>query len=191
MKRLIPLIILLAGLERLPAQSTSSTLSGAVTDSITGRPLADVSVYLNNTSRGTVTKRGGGFTLNIPRGTWQLIFSAIGYTTTIVDINGGGSSSPVNIRLRQSATELTAVTVEPYEKRGWGKYGKFFWNNFIGMGPNASSCEILNREVLRFHFYKRGNRLSVTATEPLQIVNDALGYILEYKLEEFVSDFNA
>jgi hypothetical protein len=185
MKQLFLLIILFASGSRLSAQ-----LTGTVTDSINGRPLADVSVYLNNTSKGTVTKKDGSFRLFIPGGAWQLVISAIGYTTTIIGVNGNEPPAPLRIRLRQSASELTAITVEPYEKRGWGKYGKFFKDNFIGTGPNAASCEILNREVLRFHFYERSNRLSVTATEPLQIENNALGYVLEYRLEEFVSDFN-
>ena len=190
MKRLICLVLLVNIFGRLSAQPPGS-LSGTVTDSLTGRPLAGVSVFLNNTSRGTVTRSDGVFHLAIPPGDWQLVFSAIGYATVITGVNNSRQHDPLNIRLRQRAAELEAVTVKPYEKRGWGKYGKFFWNNFIGTGVNAASCTILNREVLRFHFYKRSNRLSVTATEPLQIENDALGYILEYKLEEFVSDFDA
>lgn len=192
MKRLIILIILLAGagLSRASAQPGPNALTGTVTDSLSGKPLAGVSVYLNNTSRGTVTAKDGSFRLPIPGGTYQLVFSAIGYSTVIRWIDGRTPPPPLHIHLHPSATELTAVTVEPYEKRGWGKYGKFFRENFIGTGTNASSCEILNREVLRFHFYKRSNRLSVTATEPLLIENNALGYTLEYRLEEFVTDFN-
>lgn len=167
-----------------------ATLSGIVTDSAGGKPLAGVSVFLNNTSRGTITKPDGSFQLNIPRGTYQVVFSDIGYATAIVGVNGSRLPASLRIKLQQQATELTAITVEPYIKNGWRKYGKFFWNNFIGMGENASSCSILNKEVLRFHFFKRGNRLSVTATEPLQIENNALGYVLEYKLEEFVADYN-
>lgn len=191
MKRLFLLFLLLACLYHSPAQPPGTTLTGTVTDSLNGKPIAAVSVYLNNTSRGTVTKKDGSFQLNIPAGVYQLVFSAVSYSTVIIPVDGGNPSSPVSIRLRPAATELTAITVEPYEKRGWGKYGKFFRDNFIGAGANAASCQILNREVLRFHFYRRSHRLSVTATEPLQIENNALGYVLEYKLEEFVSDFNA
>lgn len=190
MKPLFLLFIFFSVWAPSQAQPPAGTLSGTVTDSTTGKPLADVSVYLNNTSRGTVTKKDGSFHLSIPVGSYQLVVSAIGYATTLTNIDGSEGSQPLNIRLRQTASELAAITVEPYEKRGWGKYGKFFRDNFIGTGPNAASCEILNREVLRFHFYERSNRLSVTATEPLRIENNALGYVLEYKLEEFVSDFN-
>src|SRR5579859_3982107 len=191
MKRLIAFFILLCSTGGLLAQSPGNTLAGTVTDSITGKPLAGVSVYLNNTSKGTVSASDGVFRLSLPPGTYQLVVSAVGYATALTEVNGSRLSGLLQVRLRPQATELAAVTVEPYEKRGWGKYGKFFWNNFIGTGANAASCSILNKEVLRFHFYKRSNRLSVTATEPLLIENDALGYTLEYTLQEFVSDFNA
>ena len=82
------------------------------------------------------------------------------------------------------------MTVEPYDRNGWSKWGKFFIENFVGTGENAGLCKIMNKDALRFHFYKRSNRLSVTATEPLIIENRALGYLLEYRLEEFLADFN-
>lgn len=190
MKRLNLLIVLLASLGRLSAQSSGGALSGTVTDSLTGKPLAAASVYLNNTSKGGVTDRNGAFRLTIPAGTFELVVSAIGYETVIVEIDGSRLPPVLPVRLRQAATELTAVTVEPFDKHGWARYGKYFQDNFIGIGENAASCRILNKEVLRFYFYKRGNRLRVTAAEPLQIENDALGYVLTYQLKEFVSDFN-
>jgi hypothetical protein len=190
MKQLFLLITLLTCQARLPAQSRSATFSGVVTDSVTSKPLVAASVYLNNTSRGTVTRADGSFALPVPDGSWQLVISAVGYSTTIIDINGSQPLTSLNIRLRESAEDLTAITVEPYEKNGWAKYGKFFRDNFIGAGPNAASCEISNRGSLHFYFYKRSNRLRVTATEPLHIENNALGYVLEYQLVEFICDFN-
>jgi hypothetical protein len=65
-------------------------LSGIVRDSAGGKPLAGVSVFLNNTSRGTVTRSDGSFLLpNIPKGAYELIISAIGYQTTVIGIDGG------------------------------------------------------------------------------------------------------
>jgi hypothetical protein len=168
-----------------------NSLAGAVHDSTSGKPLAGVSVFLNNTVRGTVTGSDGSFLLpNIPKGSYELVISAIGYETKVIAINGARLPGMLNITLYQKATELAAVTVEPYDRNGWSKWGKFFTDNFIGTGENAGQCRIKNKEVLRFHFYKRSNRLNVTSTEPLLIENRALGYLLEYRLEEFVCDYN-
>jgi CarboxypepD_reg-like domain len=164
-----------------------STITGTV--SVGGAPLAGVSVFLNNTSRGTVTGTKGNFQLAIPRGNYQLVFSAIGYATLVIDVNAARLPPPLHLLLHPKATELATVTVEPYEKHGWAWYGRFFLENFIGTGENAASCTLKNHEVLRFFFSRRTNRLSVTATEPLRIDNNALGYSLTYQLEVFKADF--
>ena len=165
-----------------------SALTGTVADSAGGAPLAGVSVFLNNTSRGTTTGNNGAFRLEIPKGAYQLVLSAIGYATLVVDINGSHLPSALHLLMHGKATELTAVTVEPYDKHGWSKWGRFFMENFIGTGENAAECRLKNHEVLRFYYSRRTNRLSVTATEPLHIENNALGYNLTYQLEGFRAD---
>lgn len=176
-----------------PANSVSGiSLSGIVTDSATGKPLAGVSVFLNNTSRGTVTGGNGTFQLtDMPRGTYQLVFSSVEYKTFVIEVNSGRLPPPLSIRLSPRVTELTSVTVEPYDKHGWAKYGKFFLDNYIGSSENASSCTLKNKGALRFYFSKRSNRLIVRASEPLRIENNALGYVLTYQMEAFGADFSA
>jgi hypothetical protein len=176
-------------LNGLMAGAQNNILHGAIKDSANGRPLTGVSIFLNGTSKGTVTRNDGSFDLVVPPGRYELIASAIGYATYVRDINGHNLPSSIKIVLHTEAEELTSVTVEPYIKDGWRKYGKTFWQYFIGTTENASSCTIKNKESLRFHFYLKSNRLSVTATEPLLIENKALGYQLEYRLERFTCDF--
>ena len=168
-----------------------NSLSGTVTDSASGKPLAGVSVFLNSTSKGTVTRADGSFVLpGIPGGRYELIISAIGYETFVTGISSRSLPPPLKIALHTKASELASFTVEPFLKDGWKRWGKFFLDNFIGTTENASSTTIKNREVLRFHFYKKSNRMSVTAIEPLIIENKALGYNLEYRLERFTCDFS-
>jgi hypothetical protein len=173
------------------AQQQGNTLTGSVKDSATGKSLPGISVFLNSTSKGTVTRADGTFVLpGIPPGRYQMVVSAIGYETVVIEISSRSLPPPLKIALRVKASELEAVTVEPYLKDGWQRYGKFFLDNFIGTTDNASSCSIKNKNVLRFHFYPKSKRLSVTATDPLIIENKALGYDLEYRLERFVCDYS-
>jgi len=173
------------------AQSPGSSLPGSVKDSATGKPLVGVSVFLNSTSKGTITRNDGSFLLTgIPPGRYQLIISAIGYQTFVTEITTRNLPPSLKVSLHNKASELEAVTVEPYLKDGWKKWGKFFLDNFVGTTDNASSCSIKNKEVLRFHYYLKSRRLSVTAVEPLIIENKALGYDLEYRLESFACDFS-
>src|SRR5258708_24753001 len=91
-----------------------NSLSGTVTDSASGKPLAGISVFLNSTSKGTVTRADGAFVLaGIPPGRYQLIASAIGYETVVTEISSRNLPPSLKIALRVKASELEAVTVEP------------------------------------------------------------------------------
>jgi hypothetical protein len=171
------------------AGAQNSILTGIITDSANGKPLAGVSVFLNGTTKGTVTRADGTFGLVIPPGRYELIVSAIGYANHLTQISSHDLPPSLKIALHTQADELAAITVEPYLKDGWKRYGRTFWQYFIGATKNADDCTIKNKEVLRFHFYIKSNQLSVTAVEPLLIENKALGYELEYRLERFVCDF--
>jgi hypothetical protein len=192
MKKIALLLVLtLLSVPCLFAQSQGNNLSGSVKDSATGKPLAGVSVFLNSTSKGTVTRPDGSFTLaGIPPGRYELVISAIGYRTFVTEISARNLPRVMDVVLAVSASELEAVTVEPYLKDGWKKWGKTFLDNFIGTTENAASCTIKNRQALRFRYYIKSRRLSVTAVDPLIIENKALGYDLEYRLESFICDFD-
>ncbi len=190
MNKLIFYLALLLTTSRVIAQSPGSTLTGSVRDSATGKPIPGVSVFLNSTSKGTVTHDDGSFVLSgIPPGRYELIISAIGFATLQLEISTRHLPPVLKIALRTQAAELAVVTVEPYLKNGWKKWGQLFWDNFIGTTANASSCSIKNKEALRFRYYPKSRKLTVNAVDPLIIVNKALGYNLEYRLESFSVDF--
>ena len=192
MRKIVISLLLLLTVTNLLSQSPATTLSGSVRDSATGKPVPGVSVFLNSTSKGTVTHDDGTFILTgIPPGRYQLIVSAIGYATIAMEITTRHLPPSLKITLHNQASELAAVTVEPYLKNGWKKWGKLFWDNFIGTTENASSCSIKNKEVLRFRYYLKSRKLTVSAVEPLIIINKALGYDLEYRLESFTYDFES
>jgi hypothetical protein len=189
-KVLLLLLFSLALVKGSFGQSTNA-VTGIVTDMVDGSPIPKCSIFINGSSRGTATNEKGLFILDhIPSGSYDLVVSAIGYET--YTLNFSSSQLPMEIRpkLRRKATELSAYTVEAHldQKEAWQKWGKFFTNNFIGSMENADRCRILNRDVLRFRYAKTRGLLTVTATEPLQIENKALGYILRYQLEKFTYD---
>ncbi len=104
MKKILPglllalpiLLLTLLTVSRLSAQSPGVTLSGSVRDSATGKPIPGVSVFLNSTSKGTVTHDDGNFALyDIPPGRYQIIVSAIGYATLAAEINYTPPSSVI------------------------------------------------------------------------------------------------
>ena len=178
-----PVLIFLFFLIYFPAFA-QNILSGKVVDE-KNSPVQGASIFLNNTSIGTISNGYGEFQLNYPHGRYELIISSIGYETQNLIINSMLPGANLEIKLKIKAPELETVIINSYEKDGWKKYGKFFLDHFIGTRIESVKCKLLNPEVLRFRMDKPGKTLFVTATEPLQIVNNALGYKLTYDMAGF------
>ena len=169
--------------------NSQKILKGVVLDAEKNKPIPNASVFLNTTSFGTVTNGEGNFELSIPNGRFDLIVSSIGYETHNQTINTSSLSDFITIKLKIKSKMLETVVVEPYEKDGWEKWGKFFLENFIGTSANAQNCKIKNSNVIHFRNSKKNNELSAIADEPLIIENKALGYNLKYQLENFTYNF--
>jgi len=170
---------------------SSNFIKGKVVNSADGSAIGNCSVFINSTSRGTVTNASGEFELpGIPAGKLELVISSIGYETYVYPFSSDQLPLNLKIILKQKSSQLAAVTVEPSIKHGWQLWGKTFLENFIGKTTNADACTIKNTKALHFFFSKKRNRLSVRSDEPLIIQNKALGYIIKYQLEEFYCDFN-
>jgi CarboxypepD_reg-like domain len=166
------------------------TIQGTVMASDTKKPLPAVSVYLNNTSIGTITNNNGFFILrDIPFDKFKLIVSCIGYGTYAIEFDSKKMSGDFNITLKPKAEQLDRVVLMPDDPNGWKKWGKLFTDLFIGTNSNSNQCHIQNPEVIKLRM-NPDNTLTAYAREPLRILNYALGYEIRYKLEEFEFDFN-
>lgn len=91
---------------------SQNTISGVVTDAESEYPLEQVSVYLPQLERGTVSDAEGNFEIgNLPGGTYKLVASYIGYTTYSANITINGNTPSLDIRLLPSAIEMEEVIV--------------------------------------------------------------------------------
>lgn len=169
---------------------SQTVIKGKVVSGETGKPLSSVSVYLNNTTKGTVTDDKGSFNINrIPSGKFRLVASSIGYETYVKLMSPLDLSEEIVISLKPKPEQLKDISVIPFDPDGWDKWGKLFMRVFIGSNPNSYDCVIENFGVLRFRL-SDNNELMVFASEPIRIRNNALGYEIKYKLEEFEFDFD-
>jgi hypothetical protein len=169
---------------------SQSELKGKVIASDTRKPVALANVYLSNTAVGTVTNENGEFIIAaFPNGRFDLIVSYMGYETYKVTIQSGKLPSLLEIVLKPKINELKEVVVEPYEKDGWSKWGKFFLEHFVGTSVYARNCKLLNKDALKFRFSKKANTLKVFANETLVIESKSLGYRIKYDLIQFEFDY--
>ena len=170
------------------SQSDNYYISGTVISKETNLPLVGASVFAENTTLGTATNSEGKFSLQLPGGGYNLIITFTGYTTesrriTASDLDNRNLN--FELKLKEKELETVAIVSSTEVKDGWQKYGSFFTDHFIGKTANSAFCRIKNPDVLKFFFSRKKNRLKVTASEPLQIENKALGYNIKYTLDSF------
>jgi len=162
------------------------TISGKVIDSASKEPLQGASVFAQNTTNGTITNKQGEFSLQLKSGGYELIISFTGYLTKQVQVTGPNAQMDIELVKEEKSMSEVVITSSNEVADGMQKYGKFFLDYFIGSTPNAASCSLQNPEVLHFFYFKKSDKLKVTATEPIVIANNALGYNLRYQLDSFV-----
>lgn len=174
--------------------SQTFRVTGKVIDSVTQQPLQGASVFCQNTTSGTVTNADGEFSLTLKDGGYDLIVSYSGYNTEVKRISSNEEhfiNAIFLMKEREQVMEEVSIVVSNEVKNGMEKYGSFFLDEFLGKSSNSKECSIENPEVLKFYFYRKRNKLKITATQELMITNNALGYKIKYQLDSFTHDYGS
>lgn len=169
--------------------SAQKIFNGKVFDAITGKPVPSASVFLSNTSRGTVTDNLGTFAIyNFPEGRFDVIVSCLGYKTYTQTIESNNIPASFIVNLQVKVDELTEVVIGASEELSWRDWGQFFLDNFIGTSEFSEHCRLRNTEVIKLRRNKKTRVITAYADKPLIIENKELGYIIHYQLEQFEYD---
>jgi TonB-linked SusC/RagA family outer membrane protein len=108
MKRILLIMLFASVCVFLDAQSLQIT--GTVSSSEDGSPMAGVTVSVKGTTMGTITGADGKFTVSTRQGV-TLVFSFIGYKTTEVVVN---NSDRLDIRMTSEMVKMDEVIVVAY-----------------------------------------------------------------------------
>lgn len=104
-------ILSLSGASLVQAQS----ITGVVTDGLSGETLPGVNIFLKGTTIGTVTDINGSYTLNLTPGSHTVVFSYIGYSHREEAITiAADETSILNIDLVPEATTFEELVVVGY-----------------------------------------------------------------------------
>lgn len=172
--------------------SSQFVVKGNISDSETGETLPFASVFLANTTIGTVSNDKGDFILNVPKsGSYDLVIKFAGYKTYTQSIQFFEPKTyEVNAKLEVETRLVKGVTVTAKKDEKWKRNLEDFKMGFLGTSPFARQCKILNEEVIDFYFDEEKNVFEAFASEPLIIENRALGYRLKYVLESYQVFYN-
>ncbi len=162
-------------------------VSGVVLDADTGQPLPNANVFLANTMKGGVTDSNGRFVIpDVPAGTFDLVVSRLGYEVARREIQVAGDLEVTPaFKLRSLILTGEDVEVTASVPKKWKAQLERFNDLLLSTTSNAKKTNILNPEVLDFR--EENDGLTATASEPLVIENQALGYKLNLVLVEFVA----
>jgi hypothetical protein len=186
MLKYILLILTLFVLEESALGQTK--IYGKVVDGKTFEALPYVNVFLNNTTIGTITDNAGEYTLTIPTGEFEVVFSFVGYQPKKKKVSlDNDKTSRFDVELLPAKQELKTVTVTSSKDKEWEKLLKQFERTFLGGGYAATQCRIINPWCIDLERQKISGKpiLVARASQPIEIENLALGYKLYYNLQLF------
>ena len=173
------------------AQDTFS-IGGKVWDVDTRQPLPGIAVYINGTTYSTQSEKDGSFLLSdISLTLIELTFSAINYETQAISIDLTKTTQPLHIHLKKSTAILDEVVVTTVaDKNDWSVHGNTFKNDYLGYSAFSKKCAIIHSSDIKFRNIKKNNTLRAYSKVPIKILNKALGYELNYWLEDYEHQFS-
>lgn len=185
MTKKVFVIFLLIGI-LFPQKQIRSRICGNIIDAETREPIAYANIFISNSSIGTASDKNGYFELrNLSYGRYELIASVIGYELLKAKI-GIYEDSIRNLRFEMYKEPLQFPEIVVKGGNSWKRNQQLrqFRKNLLGKSQNGKKTYIKNEEAIYFKEDKYGI-LRAYAYEPLQIVNNSLGYNIIYVLEDF------
>jgi len=174
--RIICTIVMLIALSIV---TNAQVIKGKIVDATTGNPIPNASVYLNRSSKGTISNTQGEFVLYTDETKKSLIVSYVGYQSdTILNYN----NKLLNIKLKPRTNELKEVVIG-VSNMTREKQMKIFLTQFIG--SSSKDCIISNPDDINFTYHKKTRTLEADVNQPLIIHNKKLGYKITYFLSAF------
>lgn len=193
------------------ADAQNYRIEGTVFDKNTGETLPFANVFLANTTFGAPTDTAGVYSLKATKaGTYRLTVKYLGFSTFSQEVELNTETRlNIDIYLNSLEESVEGIEVTSYKrqiKRGyyetndsfiiedkgpnWRKYYRVFQSVLLGGSRFAAGTKILNGEVLSFEVLKDEAQILAYATKPIRIINNELGYELEYVLESFELDLS-
>src|SRR5688572_5538550 len=159
-------------------------IRGRVTDIETQLPLKGASVYINNTTKGSVTNDNGDFELGpLQPGRYEIVASFVGYDPLLYSAEIKSSNLRVSFKVEKKEEILREVLVLSSELRK--RYLDIFKKFVIGQSVAADHCQIKNIEEVQFASGETKDEIMAYTEKALVIESPELGYTIHFDLLTF------
>lgn len=159
-------------------------IKGRVVDGETQQPLKGASVYINNSTRGTVTNDNGEFQLGpFDPGRYEVVATFVGYEPLMYTAEVRAVTFRINFQMDKKGAMLTEVLILPDALRK--KYLEILKQNILGFTAAAERCRIRNLNEVEFIAGDTKDEIKAFTEDELVIDNPDLGYTIYFQLVEF------
>jgi len=159
-------------------------IRGRVTDIETQLPLKGASVYINNTTKGSVTNDNGDFELGpLQPGRYEIVASFVGYDPLLYSAEIKSSNLRISFKVEKKEEILREVLVLSSELRK--RYLDIFKKFVIGQSVAADHCQIKNIEEVQFASGETKDEIVAYTEKALVIESPELGYTIHFDLLTF------
>lgn len=166
------------------------TIKGRVLNSTDKSPVANASVFLNNSVAGSKTDDNGLYKITFVRpGQYDLVVSCVGYETVHQNIIVNGDLQLADISLPPKIMMLDEVHIKP--RTGWAQNYALFKQYFFGTSKFAQMCRITTKgmpDILDLDRDSKTGVFTAKSTDYFEIENRALGYKIRYFLQDMTSE---
>lgn len=167
--------------------SAEAQLRGIIIDAGNKKSVRNAIVFINNTTLHHTTNSDGAFEINgLQPGFYDLIVYHPKYQMFKSSLQVQSNKA---YQLNLSITPLEEKPKGTKQDEEWELNLDWFRNGLLGSDINTTACKIVNEKVLSFQ--RNGDQLTATATAPLVIENNALGYKITYYLQSFKANTSA
>ena len=159
-------------------------IRGRVTDIETQLPLKGASVYINNTTKGSITNDNGDFELGpLQPGRYEVVASFVGYDALLYSAEIKSSNLRISFKVEKKEEILREVLVLSSELRK--RYLDIFKKFVIGQSVAADHCQIKNIEEVQFASGETKDEIMAYTEKALVIESPELGYTIHFDLLTF------
>ena len=159
-------------------------IRGRVTDIETQLPLKGASVYINNTTKGSITNDNGDFELGpLQPGRYEVVASFVGYDALLYSAEIRTSNLRISFKVEKKEEILREVLVLSSELRK--RYLDIFKKYVIGQSVAADHCQIKNIEEVQFASGETKDEIVAYTEKALVIESPELGYTIHFDLLVF------
>lgn len=168
-------------------QMNAQVLNGKIIDANTKLPLENASVFVENSSIATMSKKDGTFRIDLRGLKNNVVIDYVGYVTYLIPKEDFIKSN-FTIFLKPSDENLAEMIIHkpPFSRK---EMMECFKKYFLGTTSKGKGCKILNEDDIVLYYDLSTFTLRAEASAPIIIDNKKLGYRVNFHLTDFRANF--